>query len=300
MLSSSSTLSVLALVLVAASVGVGCSAAPSEDGPTAETTASSLETKDHSKITGASCVAAKLPAAFCTRLQQEAFNVDHNEWTDLSAHSQTELGQSTCDAAAATQKRLHDLGGEVRALLASDHDAAPAALANDLAHALGRAMHTIQDNCAHSGMTNEQHAWLDDEDVCVADNMNPDTKPAALQCAREESAAVMAAFHDALVAAKLDPETLGSATAITENNPSRAQACAFIKGWKKWDGVDSRWDNDKTRKSFRHILTTAFEKDVTPTDLCAGGASITSPTQEPTIDVTDPWCPGLSLFCIGE
>ncbi len=300
MTSNLSLLALLALVVGATAAGVGCAAAPSDDGNTAETTASALETKDHSKITGASCHDAKLPEAFCTRLQQEAFNVDHNEWTDLSAHSQTEFGQSTCDAAAATQKRLHDLGADVRTILGSDHDSASPSTANDLAHALGRAMHTIQDNCAHSGMSNEQHAWLDDQDVCVAPDMNPDTKPEALQCAREESAAVMTAFHDALVAANMNPADLSAATAITESNPSRKQACTFIKRWKQWDGVDSRWDNELTRRDFRKTLTTAFSVEARTADLCADGATLTSPTQEPKVEVTDPWCPGLSIFCIGE
>jgi hypothetical protein len=292
-------LSALAMLAVAAlGLTAGCAATPSEDGPTAETTASALETKDHSKITGASCRANKLPEAFCARMESEAFNVDHNEWTDLSAHSQTEFGQSTCDAAAAVQTRLHDLGGDVRTIL-SNADSSPST-ANNLARALGRAMHTIQDNCAHSGMTNEQHAWLDDREICITDGANPDIKPEALACAREESAAVMSAFKDALVAAKVNPESLSAATQIVTNNPSRDQACGFIRGWKKWDGVDGRWDNVKTRHAFRETIVTAFTKDRTPKDLCAGGASIASPDRDEKVEVTDPWCPGLSIFCVGE
>jgi hypothetical protein len=299
-LSSSSRLSLLTLTLVAFGVGAGCSAAPSEDGDTAQTAAASLETKDHGKITRTACLARKLPDAFCARLEQEAFDVDHNEWTDLSAHSQTEHGQSMCDAAAATQKRLHDLGAEVRAILKSDHDSPSPSTANNLAHALGRALHTIQDNCAHSGMTNEQHAWLDDREICIVAGENPDLKPEAMQCAREESAAVMDAFQKALVASKMEPGALSTATEITKENPSRDQACSFIRGWDKWDGVDGRWDNELTRHEFRQILTTAFSREAKTKDLCAEGASIASPTQNPKVEVTDPWCPGLSIFCIGE
>ncbi len=308
MLPTSAKLAFFSFALVAVGIGAGCAAAPTDDDAVAESTSSSLETKDHSKITGRSCRDAKLPEAFCVRLEQEAFDVDHNEWTDLSAHSQTELGQSTCDAAAAAQKRLHDLGAEVRAILKNDIDGSPdpsvapaaGSNGNNLAHALGRAMHTIQDNCAHSGMSNQQHAWLSDMDICVAPDMNPDTKPAALQCAREESAAIMASFKEALLAANMDPDSLSTTTAITESNPSRTQACNFIREWKKWDGVDGRWDNDKTRAAFRETLTTAFTAEKATKDLCADGESLTSPDHEPDMKVTNPWCPGLSIFCIGK
>jgi len=131
-------------------------------------------------------------------------------------------------------------------------------------------------------------------DICVAPDMNPDTKPEALQCAREESAAIMASFKDALDAASWIPTPLSTTTAIPKSNPSRSQACGFVREWKQWDGVDGRWDNDKTRAAFRETLTTAFTAEKSTKDLCANGASIQSPDHLPDVKVENPWCPGLS------
>jgi len=107
-------------------------------------------------------------------------------------------------------------------------------------------------------MSNQQHAWLSDMDICVAPDMNPDTKPEALQCAREESAAIMASFKDALDAAKLDPDSLSTTTAIPKSNPSRSQACGFVASGSSGTASTAAGTTTKTRAAFRETLTTAF------------------------------------------
>ena len=174
---------VAVLVVASAGLTVGCAVEPAAEPPSQ--TQDPLKTKDHSAITGAACRAHGLGESFCSRVQAEAFNVDHDEWTTLAAHSQPEAGQSQCEAALAVQTRLHSLGGEMHQIMSEGIP--DGASVDKLAKALGRSLHTIQDNCAHHGMSNPQHAWYSIRDWCISSGEDPDSAPEALQCAREET-----------------------------------------------------------------------------------------------------------------
>jgi hypothetical protein len=293
-------LSLLALPL--AGLATGCAVAPVEDEAAAagsQTEVSPLSSSDHASVTDGACRAAGLPKEFCLRLAVEAVNVDRTEWTTLPAHAQKEMDQSSCDGAAAVQDRLHALGSEVRTLIAAGKSSTDAT--NGLARALGRALHTVQDNCAHAGMTNEQHSWLTNREICVADNQSPDKDPEGVTCAREETAAVMSAFHKAVGASALDTNALSAATDAVKHSPTRGQACEFMHLWKKFDGVDTRWSVTTTREAFRKTLTDAFVSEAAPAELCANGsAALASETTRARVEVTDPTCAGVAIVCIGK
>src|SRR5205823_6276616 len=120
----------------------------------------------HADLATKSCTAAGLPHDFCARVATEDYDTDSHEWTDLSAHAQIDDGMTACDAADAAAARAWGLGRDLRTLLQTDAGAA--------ATALGRALHTIQDDCAHHGMPNPQHAWFSLEDFCEGTALSPD------------------------------------------------------------------------------------------------------------------------------
>lgn len=290
-------LSRVTLIFLATSgIALGCAVEPVASEPAQ--TEDPLKTKDHSAITGAACRAHGLGENFCSRVQAEAFNVDHNEWSTLAAHAQPEAGQSPCDAAKAVQTRLRSLGGEIHTLLAAG--APDAGAVNRLAVALGRSLHTVQDNCAHNGMSNPQHAWYSTRDWCISSGEDPDSAPAALQCAKEETDIAVRAFRDALRTALIDPTALGVASSVATKNPTRANACSFLRSWNKFDGNDARWDNQVTRGVFKSALVNSLNTGRDATEVCADGASIAIRTPKAHASVSDPFCPTLSIYCVGE
>src|SRR5437660_1463747 len=103
-----------------------------------------LKPGKHRDLAQTACYDARLPAAFCDRMGKQVFETDYLEWTDLSAHAQRERGQDRCTAADLAIARLDRLG---RALVADAHARAFEQAAIDL----GRALHTLQDECAHHG-----------------------------------------------------------------------------------------------------------------------------------------------------
>src|SRR3569623_1408635 len=70
--------------------------------------------------------------------------------------------------------------------------------AGAIASSIGRALHTVQDDCAHHGMPNPQHAWFSLADYCEGTATNPDVQDSAISCARAETAAVMKVAADAI------------------------------------------------------------------------------------------------------
>src|SRR5262249_23581836 len=128
-------------------------------------------------------------------------------------------------------------------------DAARAALV-----ALGRSLHTVQDNCAHHGMPNPQHAWFSDSDICLGTTLSPDLPDDALSCARVETQAVFESFRAAVLDAGLparvlyQPDALHSATPAF---PSRNGICEFMYSCGTWDGRDRGWDNAWVGPSLR-------------------------------------------------
>jgi hypothetical protein len=291
---------------VLASIGalaVGCASPPPEE-EAAATTESPLKTTAHQQISIAECEAAGISRSFCERVGAEAFNVDSQEWNNLEAHAMPTLQQSQCDAAAAVQGRLRRRGAEIRAILAKhtitygDGDA--------LASSLGRALHTIQDNCAHEGMTNPQHSWYSNRGWCLSDGEDPDEKQAALDCAARESVAVLKAFADAARAAGYHPETLGVSAALGTVDPDRDQVCSFLHEWSQFDGFDRRWDNAVTLPAFRDTFIAAFTTGAAVADACtglpvaAGHSPIAIKNPRPRASVSYPLCFTTEVYCVGE
>lgn len=226
---------------------------------TIASSAHALNQSKHQEIAVASCTAAGLPSAFCKRVGVEVYNVDANEFNDLSAHSQIPDGATACDAANNSLWRAFWLGEQIRAVTiavgyAPSHDKDTA-----LAQHLGRALHTIQDNCAHHGMPNPQHAWHSLKDVCKGTKESPDIVPAAFECARTETDAVFGALIDVLHDSGGDFAQLADVSTEDDTHwPAYGDVCAFLGSAGSWDGQDRRWNNDVVRPALTANLVAAI------------------------------------------
>jgi uncharacterized protein (TIGR03382 family) len=210
--------------------------------------ASALNQSKHRDTSVAACRAAGLPKAFCLRVGVETYNVDANEFNDLSAHSQIPDGSTACDAANNSSWRVFWLGSQLRAATIGAGYSPSRALHNQIAQHMGRALHTIQDNCAHSGMPNPQHAWHSLSDVCQGTTESPDVNPAAYTCAAEESAALFSAFIDVLHDYGGETSQLSNITSEDDTHyPAYGDVCDFLGSADQWDGSDRRWDNNIMR-----------------------------------------------------
>jgi uncharacterized protein (TIGR03382 family) len=226
---------------------------------TGASTAHALNQSKHFDVTLASCASAGLPDAFCERVATEVYNVDAHEFNDLSAHSQIPDGSTACDAANTSLWRVFWLGGQVRAALANVAAHASVAANDAIAQNLGRALHTVQDNCAHSGMPNPQHAWHSLSDVCRGTVESPDVNPAAFACASNETDAIFSAFVDVVN----DQHTrFADLTRITTDNdthwPAYSDVCDFLGSAGDWNGQDRRWDNAVVRPALTDRLVRAL------------------------------------------
>jgi hypothetical protein len=290
-------------LLAGAVIATGCTAAPAEQENVAETD-SPLKTDEHQRTTSYLCLDAGLSQAFCARLAAEAFNVDRIEWNNLEAHAMNSGSQTLCDAAASTQARLRRRGGEIHALLAQ-HTLQPADM-DALASSLGRALHTIQDNCAHEGMTNPQHSWYSNRGWCLSDGEDPDEQASAIQCARDETWTVMLAFVQAVKNAHYQVAAIGSSSSLGTANPDRDQVCSFLREWQNFDGRDHRWDNAVTIPAFRSTFIEKFTTGADVADVCQGlqpvdgHSPIAIHTPRARVAVSDPLCFTTKAYCLGE
>ena len=279
--------------------------------------AAALKPGRHRKITRDRCRAAGLPRDFCRRAALESYNTDAHEWDDMAAHAQIPAGATTCEGAEGAGRRVWSLGTDLRdalrklAIAPTDDDAKAAA------RALGRAAHTIQDNCAHHGMPNPQHAWYSLSDFCDGTSLSPDIQSDALVCATHETDILMRRTAEAVqaagVASELGPRSCREDPWHDNNSrnpcdeavlPGPWDACHFFEGAATWDGSDGRWDNDLVRP----WLDTAFRDGLNgtaapPASLCAGDPdALIPPDRYDPQDVSDgpPGC-GLShLMCLGK
>ncbi len=210
----------------------------------AGSTAHALNQSKHFDVTVQSCGAAGLPYAFCQRVGTEVYNVDANEFDDLSAHSQIPVGSTACDAANSSLWRVFWLGGQLREAAITIGYSASRSGNDTVAQHLGRALHTVQDNCAHSGMPNPQHAWHSLSDVCQGTTESPDLNPAAFACARSETDSVFSAFIDVLHDNGGDFAELANVTTDNDKHwPAYSSVCEFLGSASDWKGEDRRWDN---------------------------------------------------------
>lgn len=262
--------------------------------------AAALSQGEHRDISAQACRNQSLPSAFCDEVAAAAYNVDHHEWDDLAAHAQPEAGASQCQAAGAAVSRIRTLALEMRAISEASTDYDPA-----LAIALGRALHTIQDNCAHSGMPNPQHAWFSLSDSCEDTEDSPDIQPQAVACAEQESARALQTFAQAIAvgAPPFDPEQPHSQYPMYF--PPRGGVCAFLKSADSWDGIDRRWNNEPVIAALGAELEQVLllGPSAAPVDVCSGGESVLIPASPAApVDTSQPieWCTKLVLYCAGK
>lgn len=291
-------ISVVGALLLVVGAALGCASAPDtteEDfvGAEAESEAA-LKTSEHEEITERYCQSEGLSERFCQHLGAEAFNVDRREWDNSSAHAVMGNGQSMCAAARATQERLRQLGSEIHATLRKSQLTKDDG--NRLASSLGRALHTLQDNCAHEGMPNPQHSWYSNRGVCASSGEDPDKAPKALQCAHTETLTALKYFVEAMRTAGHAPASLTADFAPQKRNPSRQQACTFLDEWQQFDGKDRRWDNSDTVPSFRTTFIRTFQTGRSSGDVCR---DLSPAPARPTVRISNPSCGLLQLYCAG-
>lgn len=279
-------------------------------------TANALKPGKHAELAQDSCAAAGLPAEFCRRVATEDYDTDSREWDDLSAHAQIDDGQTPCQAADAAAGRLwrlgEDLHGELATIAASpsEDDVGTAAAA------LGRALHTLQDNCAHQGMPNPQHAWASVSDYCDNTALSPDIQPDAFTCARTESDAAMAtvaaAIQRAGVADALGelacPEPPGAQPGdrgVCDDRflPGPIDACSFMARAHDWDGIDHTWNNAIVTPALRAAFLAGLAGEPAPGPMCGGDETALTPAVHASmVDVSagPASCITLEVFCLGK
>lgn len=265
-----------------------------------------LKPDKHRSYGEAACTNAGLPEPFCRRMGAAVYETDAEEWDDLSAHAQSQRGQSLCAAADAAHARVDALAREVVASAQAHHlDAA--------AVALGRALHTLQDECAHHGMTNEQHAFYSLEQTCGESGASPDVRPAALACAQQRSATVMRAVADALAGidwsgvnelcqSSQDPGSQSDRDACTlVALPTPFQACDFLAEYKDWDGLDSTWNADVVGPALEAAFAAGLRGGVATATPCGADPHAIDP-RSPAAAVAnhDVSCGLTDLGCLGK
>jgi len=279
--------------------------------------ARALKPGKHADLAKEACTAAGLPRDFCTRTATEDYDTDSREWDDLRAHAQIDDNETACVAADGAALRVWQLGGELRAALAAVAASGTESDVGKVGAALGRALHTIQDNCAHHGMPNPQHAWFSMSDSCDGTELSPDIQDDAIACARSESAAVMtlvaAAVRDAGVASRLGSKSCPSVPNNNHNNqqeicqrrflPGPIDACRFLARSHDWDGIDRQWENGVVTPALRAAFAAGLAGELEPAPMCGGDETVLSPAvSDPIVDVSGgpASCASISLFCLGK
>lgn len=260
---------------------------------------SALKTEDHRAITNEHCVRAGFHDAFCARASAEAFVVDEQEWERPWMHAMPRDGEGHCEAAQEVQKHLARRGREIRAALA--RPTLGRVEIEAIAEAFGRTLHTVQDNCAHEGMTNPQHAWYSLRSFCQHTGEDPDVAPRALECAANETKLLFRALKEAFRANGKDPASLWEAHDMAASQPGLAHVCEFLGEWQAFDGNDRRWDVALTAPAFRSTFTSALLEDRDVAPVCADRASasplaIRSPRPR-VASLADPTCTPVRLVC---
>lgn len=263
-----------------------------------------LSQERHRKISKNFCVDAGLPEKFCERVGIEAYDVDAYEWDDMSAHAQADDGQSLCEGAQAAIVRQRWLGAEMHVALVQQAATPTKKNARMLAQELGRALHTIQDNCTHDGIPNVQHAWSSIHDTCDHTETNPDVQPEAVRCAREETELVFESLLETMESLGVTIDSLRGIPDADTHYPSVGQLCDYLKDAEKWDGVDRSWNRDVMVPRLRSELTTAIATGNVPSDNICDDAQIDlEPDMHPaTADTSHPraFCPKLQILCFGK
>jgi MYXO-CTERM domain-containing protein len=261
-----------------------------------------LDQSVHQAISHDACVGAGLPQDFCERVGTEAYNVDSYEWSHPEAHAQIDDGAigNACGAANAVLERERQLGADIRNSLGQLAGSPSEDLRIHIATQLGRSLHTIQDDCAHHGMPNAQHAWWSRLDACSGSHTSPDAQPEAASCARTETDAVLAAFNNALSNAGLSATALDNVSEGWTHWPKRGDVCDFLHEAETWDGTDRRWNNAIVVPWLRDQLVHAIATDDSSLgDACAEDIAVASPDAHVDVSSPPPFCFKLKAYCLG-
>lgn len=263
-----------------------------------------LKPAKHRQLAEASCAQARLPDAFCRRMGKAVYETDYREWEDLSAHAQTARGQDRCSAAEAATTRVESLARSVvTAVRARDYERA--------AVDLGRALHTIQDECAHHGMTNEEHAFLSLEQTCEGMDTSPDVQPEAIACAAQRTATVMNQVRVAVAGTAWSGvdglcrdwhgDNQDSDACANASLPSPVMACEFLSLFDDYNGVDSRWNSAVVGPSLLDAFEAGLRGDAASRTMCAGDAHAIDPVAPHAVqEVRDVTCGLTDIGCLGK
>jgi hypothetical protein len=279
-----------------------------------------LKPAAHADVTQRSCQAAGLPKDACTRIATEDYDTDEREWDDLRAHAQIEDNETACAAADRTASRMWSLGAELRTRLAAFARSGSYDDAGAVDAAIGRALHTAQDDCAHHGMPNPQHAWSSLHDFCDGTATNPDVQSDAIACARTESDAILktaaTAIRNAGLTSRLGalscPDASGGGrggadTPVCQGRwlPTPFEACAFLGRANDWDGIDRTWSNAVVAPALRSAFAAGVTGALAPAAgaICHGDERVLSnATSRPMADVSGgtPSCLKAHVLCLGK
>lgn len=259
-----------------------------------------LQPGKHRQLAESACTDAGLPSAFCHRMGKEAFETDWHEWTNLAAHAQRELGEDRCTAADAARTRLDRLGREaVAKTRAGDFEAG--------AIALGRAIHTLQDECAHHGMTNQEHAFYSLTQTCTHDDVSPDIQPEAIACADARSREAFALVATALAGTRWDGadwlcrDAEANDSCATASLPAPWSACEFLAEHADWDGEDSRWDGARVGSALVASFAAGLSGAAATSAICGADATAIDPlTVRATVADRDAGCGLIDIACLGK
>jgi MYXO-CTERM domain-containing protein len=260
-----------------------------------------LDQSVHQTISHDSCRYAGLPQDFCERVGTEAYNVDSYEWNDPAAHAQMGDGASACSAANAALDRERTLGSDIRDSLYELAVSPSEDLRIHIATQLGRSLHTIQDDCAHHGMPNVEHAWWSRLDSCSGSKTSPDAQPEAVTCANIETDAVFVAFKQQMDNAGINASALDDLSEGWTHWPKRADVCAFLYEADHWDGTARGWNNEVVVPKLRDQLTNALTvDDRSVIDACT--VNVTLVGQHARLDVSrpPPMCLKLKTYCFAS
>jgi hypothetical protein len=284
-----------AIGVFAASLLVGSLAAPRS--------AHALNQSVHYDITYQACRERGGPDAFCEQVATATHNVDNEEFFDMAAHGQMRDGQSACEGAHYAAWRVFWLGQRLRPLIQQAAIYPTHRSISGFAKWLGRALHTIQDNCAHSGMPNPQHAWFSIHDFCSGAKTSPDEQPEARSCGIEETKLVMDAVFSVLADNGAVKADLANVQNDGTHRTSLHDGCAYLGDADEWDGEDRRWDNSVVRPFLRRMLVDAITKDSAKFSyVCSGLTESLLVDYEEPVDVSDgpDGCAIISIACLGK
>jgi hypothetical protein len=259
-----------------------------------------LQPSEHRALAEAACSDVGLPPAFCHRMGKEAFETDWHEWSDLSAHAQRELDQPRCTAADAATARVYRLAREaVTKTRAGDAEGG--------AIALGRAVHTLQDECAHHGMTNQEHAFYSLTQACTDADVSPDVQPEAIACAQTRTRDAFAVVATALAGTQwtqlgwLCTDSEDRDTCQAASLPAPWTACSFLREHDDWDGEDSRWDGGRVGPALVAAFGAGLEAQAAPRPMCGGDpAAIDPPHPRATVTDLAAGCGVIDIACLGK